>query len=81
MPMKSGVCARPWLQRVWSRPHLAVPSRGRRQAAAAQPLRFRTAQGYEIVVGRNAGQNEQITFKLAQAEDSGSTPAVCRAPM
>ncbi len=37
--------------------------------AAAQPLRFRSAQGYEIVVGRNAGQNEQITFKLAQAED------------
>lgn len=33
------------------------------------PLRFRTQRGVEIVVGRNARQNEQVTFKLARPSD------------
>jgi predicted ribosome quality control (RQC) complex YloA/Tae2 family protein len=33
------------------------------------PLRFRTARGAEIVVGRNARQNEQVTFKFARPAD------------
>ncbi|MBO9392723.1 NFACT RNA binding domain-containing protein [Caldilinea sp.] len=33
------------------------------------PLRFRTRRGVEIVVGRNARQNEEVTFKLARPSD------------
>jgi predicted ribosome quality control (RQC) complex YloA/Tae2 family protein len=34
------------------------------------PRRFRSAQGFEIVVGRNARQNEQVSFEIAQAGDT-----------
>ena len=37
--------------------------------AASQPLRFSSPQGFAILVGRNARQNEQVTFKLATAAD------------
>ncbi|MFO7631699.1 MAG: NFACT RNA binding domain-containing protein, partial [Caldilinea sp.] len=33
------------------------------------PLRFHTDRGVEIVVGRNARQNEQVTFKIARPAD------------
>lgn len=33
------------------------------------PLRFSTVRGAEIVVGRNARQNEQVTFKIARPAD------------
>lgn len=33
------------------------------------PLRYRTPQGVEIVAGRNARQNEQVTFGMAQPGD------------
>ncbi len=33
------------------------------------PLRFHTARGVEIIVGRNARQNEAVTFKLARSHD------------
>jgi len=33
------------------------------------PLRFRSAQGLEILVGRNARQNEWVTFDLAHPDD------------
>ncbi|MFN8491700.1 MAG: NFACT RNA binding domain-containing protein [Caldilineaceae bacterium] len=35
----------------------------------AQPLRFSSPQGFAIVVGRNARQNELVTFKIANAAD------------
>jgi predicted ribosome quality control (RQC) complex YloA/Tae2 family protein len=35
----------------------------------AGPLRVMSAGGFEILVGRNARQNEQVTFKLAAGED------------
>jgi predicted ribosome quality control (RQC) complex YloA/Tae2 family protein len=41
-----------------------------RQAPIAGPRRFRSAQGFEIVVGRNARQNEQVTFGVAQPGDT-----------
>ena len=49
----------------------ADPQRTRRPVAAADsgPLRYRTLRGVEIIVGRNARQNELVTFKLARAED------------
>ncbi len=34
-----------------------------------QLLRYQSPQGFEIVVGRSARQNEQITFDVAKAED------------
>jgi predicted ribosome quality control (RQC) complex YloA/Tae2 family protein len=34
------------------------------------PLRYRTVRGAEIIVGRNARQNEQVTFKLARGDDA-----------
>lgn len=36
---------------------------------AAQPLRYLSPDGLAILVGRNARQNEQVTFKLAGADD------------
>lgn len=36
---------------------------------AAGPRRFTTAEGYTILVGRNARQNEQVTFDLAGPDD------------
>jgi predicted ribosome quality control (RQC) complex YloA/Tae2 family protein len=48
-----------------------LPSRRDRAVAGSDsgPLRYRTARGAEILVGRNARQNEQITFQLARADD------------
>jgi predicted ribosome quality control (RQC) complex YloA/Tae2 family protein len=39
--------------------------KGRRQA----PLRVDSSDGYAIYVGRSAGQNEQVTFKLGTSDD------------
>ena len=38
-------------------------------ATVGQPLRYLSPQGFAIVVGRNARQNELVTFKVATAED------------
>ena len=35
----------------------------------ARPMRFRTSGGYELLVGRNNVQNDQLTFKLAEKHD------------
>jgi predicted ribosome quality control (RQC) complex YloA/Tae2 family protein len=43
--------------------------RERVNQAAAQPRRYYSPQGFAILVGRNARQNEQVTFALAQGED------------
>ncbi|HAJ35502.1 MAG TPA: hypothetical protein DCL15_07395 [Chloroflexi bacterium] len=47
------------------------PVRRERVAAGSKngPLRYRTLRGVEIIVGRNARQNEQVTFQLARADD------------
>ncbi len=34
-----------------------------------QPLRVDSGDGYAIYVGRSAGQNEQVTFKIGAADD------------
>lgn len=41
----------------------------RSKAPPAGPIRYRTPRGVEIVAGRNARQNEQVTFRLAQPDD------------
>ena len=38
-------------------------------SAAAQPLRYVSPDGMAIVVGRNARQNDMVTFKIANADD------------
>jgi predicted ribosome quality control (RQC) complex YloA/Tae2 family protein len=35
----------------------------------AQPLRLRSSDGLTIFVGRSAGQNEEVTFRLARPDD------------
>ena len=35
----------------------------------AKPLHFRTKDGYEIYVGRNNLQNEEVTFEIATGND------------
>ena len=35
----------------------------------SQPLRYHAPEGFEIIVGRNARQNEKVTFDIANAED------------
>ena len=44
----------------------AQPADGTRPAG---PLRLTSPTGFEMLVGRNARQNEQVTFKLASGED------------
>ena len=41
----------------------------RAKASSSGPLRYRTPGGVEIVAGRNARQNEQVTFRIAQPGD------------
>ncbi len=43
--------------------------RGQSTPARAKPLRFLSPDGFTILVGRNARQNENITFDEANAED------------
>lgn len=71
-------------QRASSQPELAVvlnelrsagllretqPRTPRGQGVGSGPRRFYTARGVEIIVGRNARQNEQVTFTLARPND------------
>ncbi len=47
-------------------------SRGRKKAARksiSQPYRFRTSDGFTVLVGRNNTQNDEITFRIARKQD------------
>lgn len=48
---------------------LGEPGAGKRRQQPAGPLRVVSADGYVIWVGRNARQNEQVTFKRARPND------------
>lgn len=50
-------------------PRQAKQRQQRVKGAGGGPLHFRTARGSEIIVGRNARQNELVTFKLARPRD------------
>ena len=45
--------------------------RGRKSSGAALPgmRRYRSSDGYEVVVGRSARDNDQLTFKVARPND------------
>lgn len=47
------------------------PQTGRKAAKTRRlaPLRVESHDGYTIYVGRSAGQNEQVTFKIAASDD------------
>ncbi len=49
-----------------------TPARRERVAtgSVSGPLHYRTLRGAEIIVGRNARQNEYVTFKLARNDDA-----------
>lgn len=39
------------------------------QASKPEPMKIKTAEGFEILVGRNNRQNDYLTMKLAQPDD------------
>jgi len=47
----------------------AKEQRGVKQPKALPPLKFRSSDGYEILVGRNNLQNDKLTLKTALPED------------
>jgi len=42
-----------------------IPQRERPSAEEAQPITYQTPNGYEVLVGRNNRQNDQLTFRTA----------------
>ncbi len=42
---------------------------GKKKAIKSKPLHYRTADGYDIYVGKNNYQNDQLTFHLAEGND------------
>lgn len=42
-----------------------IPQRERPHPEAAEPIRYYTPNGYEVLVGRNNRQNDQLTFRTA----------------
>jgi predicted ribosome quality control (RQC) complex YloA/Tae2 family protein len=46
-----------------------APPKRQRQAPRSTPLRLVSDDGFVILVGRNSWQNEELTFRLAQADD------------
>jgi predicted ribosome quality control (RQC) complex YloA/Tae2 family protein len=50
--------------------YVRPPERGRTTKVARQaPLRIESSDGFAIYVGRSAGQNEQVTFKIGASDD------------
>ena len=41
----------------------------RAKVARSQPLKLHTDQGFEVIIGRNALQNERVTWQMAQPDD------------
>ena len=64
---------------------LCGEGRGRDRAGRGGPRRFVSADGLEILVGRDAAENERLTFRMAKGDDlwlhvrgeSGSHVVVC----
>ena len=45
------------------------------------PLSFTSSEGYQILVGRNNVQNDELTMKIAHPNDSGFTQKIFQVPM
>ncbi len=50
-------------------PSKGRPPRGTKKAPEAQPTRFVSSDGLEILVGRNNRQNDMLTLKIARPDD------------
>ncbi len=48
---------------------VAEPQGKRPRPPRSQPVRATTADGFEVIIGRNAVQNERVTWKMAQPDD------------
>ncbi len=48
---------------------VAASKRKRTKAPRSRPIHIHTSEGFDIFLGRNALQNEQLTWKLAHPED------------
>ncbi|MBA3947884.1 MAG: NFACT family protein [Herpetosiphonaceae bacterium] len=59
------------IEREMEQQGLLKPQAGNRSARGprAQPLHLRSSEGLPILVGRSAGQNDEVTFRLAQPDD------------
>ncbi len=51
------------------RRHPADKKKGKSRTLASKPLHYVSSDGYDIYVGRNNLQNDEITFKLANGSD------------
>ena len=49
--------------------YVKEPRRGKRREKPAQPLRFVTSAGLEVLVGRSNLQNDELTFRTARRTD------------
>ncbi len=69
--MAEGFDAISGIEREVEQQGLLKPQPGNRTARAprAQPLHLRSSEGVPILVGRSAGQNDEVTFRLAQPDD------------
>ncbi|HEY0738029.1 MAG TPA: NFACT RNA binding domain-containing protein, partial [Herpetosiphonaceae bacterium] len=47
----------------------AAAGKNQARGPRSQPLRLRSSDGLTIFVGRSAGQNEEVTFRLARPDD------------
>jgi predicted ribosome quality control (RQC) complex YloA/Tae2 family protein len=52
-------------------PDKKVPARAKQKASTAIPgmRRYRSSDGYEVIVGRSARDNDQLTFRVARPND------------
>jgi predicted ribosome quality control (RQC) complex YloA/Tae2 family protein len=51
--------------------HKKIPVRAKQKASTAIPgmRRYRSSDGYEVIVGRSARDNDQLTFRVARPND------------
>ncbi|MCR4606049.1 MAG: NFACT family protein [Eubacterium sp.] len=49
--------------------HKAGKNKGKKNTPTSKPLHYISSEGYDIYVGKNNYQNEEITFKLATGND------------
>ncbi len=48
---------------------VSEPQGKRPRPPRSQPIRITTPEGFEVIIGRNALQNERVTWKMAQPDD------------
>ncbi len=49
--------------------HRTAPKKGAKMQAKSKPLHYRSSDGYDIYIGKNNYQNDELTFKMASGND------------